>query len=367
MIEIRNLSRSFGDLRAVDDISLDIYSGKITGFLGPNGAGKTTTMKMMVGYLQPNNGSIFIDGKDVFADPIANARKIGYLPEHNALYDDMYVFEALRYYADLRKMKAEEFAIRRDFVVSNCGLEDVITQKIGTLSKGYRQRVGIAQAILHDPEILILDEPTSGLDPNQIIEIRELIKELGKEKTVILSSHIMQEVQAVCDRVVIINRGKIAVDDDIENLGKHLSDKEMLVLEIEGDDIDLTDFYAANPSAVLVSEEKTADGVMFKIEQSPEESLRRELARFIADRGWILTSLFVQKVSLEEIFHDLTKKVADIPLEEDDAFEDEYAGSDMIEEEDYEPVEPEEIEEAELPIESEDIEDAEIPSEGEKP
>ncbi len=369
MIEIRNLSRSFGDLRAVDNISLDIYSGKITGFLGPNGAGKTTTMKMMVGYLQPNNGNIFIDGKDVFADPIANARKIGYLPEHNALYDEMYVFEALRYYADLRKMSSDDFAQRQEFVVNSCGLQDVITQKIGTLSKGYRQRVGIAQAILHDPEILILDEPTSGLDPNQIIEIRELIKELGKEKTVILSSHIMQEVQAVCDRVVIINKGKIAVDDDIENLSKYLSDKEMLVLEIEGEDIDLTDFYTANPSAVPVLEEKTADGMKLEIQQSPDECLRRELARFIAQRGWILTSLFVQKVSLEEIFHDLTRKATDIHSDDEDMPEDEHTDpestdkdtlegedtdSELIEEEDYEPVELEEIEEAEMPDEGED-------------
>lgn len=366
MIEIRNLSRSFGSLRAVDDISLDIYNGKITGFLGPNGAGKTTTMRMMVGYLQPNGGSIKIGGEDIFADPLSNARKIGYLPEHNALYEDMHVFEALRYFADLRKMGKEEFTARRELVAQSCGLREVIAQKIGTLSKGYRQRVGIALAILHDPEILILDEPTSGLDPNQILEIRELIRELGKEKTVILSSHIMQEVQALCDRVVIINKGKIIVDDEIEQLGRYLSDRETIIAEIEGEDITLDGFLAEHPQAQMVSLERIEAGIRVKIEEPQGLGLRRELARYIAENGWIVMSLFVQEKSLEEIFHDLTKRAVEPePLNEES--EDDMPYSEPMDEEDYEPVVPEEIEEAEMPVVSDDAGEAETLAEEDAP
>ncbi|MCK9610673.1 MAG: ATP-binding cassette domain-containing protein [Candidatus Cloacimonas sp.] len=251
MIKIDKLSRNFGDIKAVDEISFCIQDKEIVGFLGPNGAGKTTTLRMIVGYLQPASGNIEIDGESIFTDPLKACRQIGYLPEQNPLYDEMTVVELLAYFAALRKLKRDYFRERLNFVEKNCGLKEVLNQRIGTLSKGYRQRTGLAQAILHDPKILLLDEPTSGLDPNQIIEIRELIRELGKEKMVLLSSHIMQEVQALCDRVVIINKGKIIVDDTIENLPNYLNRSTMLILEVQGENIDFSDFTAKYPFVEL--------------------------------------------------------------------------------------------------------------------
>jgi len=306
MIQIKNLSRSFGALRAVDDITFTVNSGSITGFLGPNGAGKTTTMRMMVSYLRPDAGSIVIDGNSIFDDPIVTSAKIGYLPEHNPLYEDMYVLEILKYLADLRKMPADRFALRRKYVVTNCGIRQVLTQKIATLSKGFRQRVGLALAMLHDPEILILDEPTSGLDPNQILEIRELIRELGKEKTVILSSHIMQEVQALCDRVIILNRGKIIVDDDIDNLNGYLQDYLLMILELEGEEIDFTEFLSYHPELELISEEYTEKTYKLQLKIPPHSDIRQDLARYVAENSWLITSLYTQQKSLEEIFHNLT-------------------------------------------------------------
>lgn len=307
MIEIKNLCRSFGTLRAVDDISFSVHNGSITGFLGPNGAGKTTTMRMMVSYLQPNSGSICIDGQSIFEDPLSSSAKIGYLAEHNPLYDEMYVLEILKYVANLRNMSASAFATRREFVVANCGIKHVLTQKIGTLSKGYRQRVGLAMAILHDPEILILDEPTSGLDPNQIMEIRELIKTLGKEKTVILCSHIMQEVQALCDRVLIINKGKIIVDDDMDKLNNYLQDYLVMQLELEGEGIDFSEFLDYHPELELMSEHAVGATLQMQIKMPAASDIRQDLARFVAENGWLITTMFTQQKSLEEIFHNLTK------------------------------------------------------------
>jgi len=307
MIEIKNLSRFFGGLRAVDDISFTVDSGSITGFLGPNGAGKTTTMRMMVGYLQPTKGSILLDGKSIYEDPIATSTKIGYLPEHNPLYDEMVTVEILRYIADLRNMSSSFFAKRLEFVVENCGLSSVLAQKVGTLSKGYRQRVGLAMAILHDPEVMILDEPTSGLDPNQILEIRELIRNLGKEKTVLLSSHIMQEVQALCDRVLIINKGKIIVDDEITELPSYLQGHQLLHLEVEGEDVDLDGYLADNPQLSIESSKSEGNHYQYQINVPANRDVKHDVARYISAQGWLVTSLFVQKKSLEEIFHNLTK------------------------------------------------------------
>ncbi len=308
MIEIKNLSRHFGALKAVDEISFNISSGTITGFLGPNGAGKTTAMRMMVGYLQPSSGSILLDGKSIFADPIATSTKIGYLPEQNPLYDEMTTQEILRYIADLRKMPAALFAQRLDYVVKNCGLHDVLAQKVGTLSKGYRQRVGLAMAILHDPEILILDEPTSGLDPNQIIEIRELIRNLGTEKTVLLSSHIMQEVQALCDRVLIINKGKIIVDDEIGKLNSYFQDYQVLHLEIEAENADFSEFLEYHPELEIISQTQESEYLKMQMRVPAELDIKYDLARFIAENGWLVVSLYTQQKSLEEIFHNLTKE-----------------------------------------------------------
>ena len=317
MISIKNLSRSFGAIKAVDDISFNIQDKEILGFLGPNGAGKTTTLRMLVGYLQPSSGSIELDGKSIFADAIASSRQIGYLPEQNPLYEDMTVAEALAYLADLRGLKKTYFQERRDFVVQNCGLAEVLHQRIGTLSKGYRQRAGFAQAILHDPRILILDEPTSGLDPNQIMEIRDLIRSLGKEKMVILSSHIMQEVQALCDRVIIINKGKIIVDDQKENLGNYLDKSAMLYLEVEGEGIDFTDFVLSHPELEISSETLDAKHSRLSLSIPAESELRQELARFVNEKGWLVLEMRTEKQSLEQIFHELTGDVAEPLVEED--------------------------------------------------
>jgi len=306
MISINNLSRSFGPIKAVDDISFTIQDKEIMGFLGPNGAGKTTTLRMMVGYLQPSSGSIELDGESIFSDPIKASSQIGYLPEQNPLYDDMSVAEALAYLAALRGLKHDFFVQRRNFVVQNCGLKEVLHQQIGTLSKGYRQRTGLAQAILHDPRILILDEPTSGLDPNQIMEIRELIRTLGREKMVILSSHIMQEVQALCDRVVIINKGKIIVDDRKENLPNYLKKSSLLSLEVKGEGIEFSEFIQQHPGIRIDIISQTETNCKVNIYDTSELDLRQELAQFISQKGWLILELTTNKKSLESIFHELT-------------------------------------------------------------
>ena len=216
MIQVNHLTKSFGSERAVDDISFDVARGEVVGFLGPNGAGKSTTMRVLTCYLPPTSGSVSIDGRSVVGDSLAVRSMIGYLPETTPLYAEMTVTDYLKFIARLRGMTVEAERSRLPYVSAVCGLEGVLTKQIENLSKGFRQRVGLAQAMLHDPEILILDEPTSGLDPNQIVEIRELIQSLGEQKTVILSTHILPEVQASCDRVLIIDKGKIVADYHVQ-------------------------------------------------------------------------------------------------------------------------------------------------------
>ncbi len=308
MIEIKELSRSFGAIRAVDKISFRVETGEIVGFLGPNGAGKTTTLRMLVGYLQPGGGSIELDGQSIFQAPLAASARIGYLAEHNPLYDEMSVMEFLRYVGSLRKMKKGELHHRLDYVIDNCGLEPVLNQSIKTLSKGFRQRTGLAQAILHDPEVLILDEPTSGLDPNQILEIRELIRELGASKTVILSSHIMQEVQALCDRVIIINKGRIVVDDSIGNLDSYIQGYNSVVLEVEASEPDFSPLLASLTDVELDSVEQRGEVCKLRFLCPPERNISRELSAYAVAQGWPIVSVFTQKQSLEEIFHELTRE-----------------------------------------------------------
>lgn len=306
MIEVTHLTRHFDLITAVDDIAFTINEGEIVGFLGPNGAGKTTTLRMLVGYLQPSSGTIKIMDKDINSDPVWIARQIGYLPEQSPLYEDMTVYEYLKFIAEIRHLSREVFAERLDYVISKCGLRDVIGQTIQTLSKGYRQRTGLAQAIIHDPKVLILDEPTSGLDPNQIMEIRELITELGKAKTVILSSHIMQEVQAVCDRVIIINKGKIVADELKEELGKNISEQTILTIEIEADNPDFKEWLQAHPEVSM--KESSNTGTHWKLEFSypGHLDLQRDLSQYITAQQWLIMGMYKQQHSLEEIFHFLT-------------------------------------------------------------
>src|SRR5215203_1886616 len=215
-VEVKGLTKIYGEQRAVDKISFSINKGEIVGFLGPNGAGKSTTMKMITGYLSADEGDIMVSDIDVKKDPLESKKKIGYLPESNALYYDMYIKEYLHFVADIHSIKDQKSTVNS--IIETVGLAPEKHKKIGQLSKGYKQRVGIAAALLHNPEVLILDEPTSGLDPNQIVEIRQVIKDQGKDKIVLFSSHILQEVEAICDRVIIINKGKIVADDKLSNL-----------------------------------------------------------------------------------------------------------------------------------------------------
>ena len=228
-VKVENLVKVFGEQRAVDDISFEAKKGEVLGFLGPNGAGKTTTMRMLTCFIPPTEGKAVICGEDVLEDPMTVRRQIGYLPEHNPLYKDMYVREYLHFVAQLHKLPKRNARVSE--MIERTGLEREQRKKIGQLSKGYRQRVGLAQAMIHEPQVLILDEPTSGLDPNQLVEIRHLIKQLGEEKTVIFSTHIMQEVQALCDRVVIINRGKMVADDTIDVLRADISKESLVTVE----------------------------------------------------------------------------------------------------------------------------------------
>lgn len=332
MIEIIELSRHFGAIKAVDKISFNIAPGEIVGFLGPNGAGKTTTMRMMVGYLQPSSGSIMIDGESIYADPIKTSQKIGYLPETNPLYNEQTVYDFLAYVGALRKLGKAKFKERLAYVVENCGLKAVLHQKIGTLSKGYRQRTGLAQAILHDPEVLILDEPTSGLDPNQIIEIRELIRSLGKEKTLILSSHIMQEVQALCDRIVIISGGRIVANDSQESLLNRFSPRQEIRLRFEATEPDLNELWQEFPQLQLLSEERLGSEVILKLSADAELDLQRDLARFCAGRNWLVLEIHGQKNNLEDVFVNLTKSSATETVCEDPVPEPEPSESASIQE-----------------------------------
>lgn len=327
MIEIKDLSRSFGETKAVDGISFAVNSGEIVGFLGPNGAGKTTTLRMIVGYLQPEGGSIELDGESVFRDPLAASARIGYLPEHNPLYDEMSVREFLIYMGELRRLPKDFLRERLEFVRAACGLGPVWLKPVKALSKGFKQRTGLAQAILHDPDVLLLDEPTGGLDPNQIIEIRRLIRELGEAKTLILSSHILQEVQALCSRVIIINAGRIIVDDAIGNLGSHIAGFNRIVLEVEAREPDFTPWLDQYDDILLDSYVQSEDLAGLEFLTPPDVDMRKELSAFVLSQGWQIVSIYQEKQSLEDIFHELTSAASESPPEEEtdekDTIEDE--------------------------------------------
>jgi len=308
MIEVKNLSRKFGTLVAVNDISFSIKTGTIVGFLGPNAAGKTTTLRMLVGYLQPTSGEIFINGKSIFSHPLEASAHIGYLPETNALYDELNVFEYLQFMGRLRKMTKAHFQSRADFVINRCGLKDVITQTVGTLSKGFRQRTGLAGSILHDPPILILDEPTSGLDPNQIFDIRELILDLGTSKTVLISSHIMQEIQAVSEQIMIINKGNIITNESKEKLMTELDQKKHLVIRVEADTHNIHALPDRIPG-LKINKLTVSDGVAdLELSAPSEMDINREFALYAKEHNWLVLSQFLKKFSLEEVFYHLTRQ-----------------------------------------------------------
>ncbi len=310
-IAVRNLTRSYGETKAIDDISFDVKTGEVLGFLGPNGAGKTTTMKIITCYMPPNAGTVEVDGLDIAQHSLKVRKKIGYLPETNPLYYDMNVLDYLEYSAKLQGMKEGALQHRMKEMVHVCGLEEVRHKDIGELSKGYRQRVGLAQAMIHDPEVLILDEPTSGLDPNQIVEIRNLIKQLGRAKTVILSTHILSEVQATCSRVLIIHEGKIVADGSPEQLQAEFQGAESIALEFRAP--------SAHPLEEIGPKLRALPGVtnaellshgdaLFRFQLNAEKGadVRESAFRLAVAEGWVLLELHRKVTSLEEVFHKLT-------------------------------------------------------------
>lgn len=306
MIEVKNIVKKYGDKYAVNDVSFRVDDGEIVGFLGPNGAGKSTTMNILTGYLSANSGTAVIDGIDILEDPTAAKKLIGFLPEQPPLYMDMTVKEYLNFVYDLKGCKFP----RREHLEEICQLmkiEDVFNRMIKNLSKGYRQRVGFAQALVGNPPVLILDEPTVGLDPRQIIEIRNLIQRLGKKHTVILSTHILQEVQAVCDRIIVINKGQLIADGNADTLTYKTAGNRRLVARIAGGKMEVKKALRAMDGVLFVDElgQKEQGTHDFLVESQPSVDIRKPLFRLLAERGWILMGLKSMDMSLEDVFVNL--------------------------------------------------------------
>jgi ABC-2 type transport system ATP-binding protein len=297
-IEVKNLFKYYGEQAAVRDVSFSVNKGEIVAFLGPNGAGKSTTMKIMTGYIPASSGEVYIGGIKVDVDELKTRQMIGYLPENNPLYVDMYVREYLEFVGRIYKVKNLKARVAE--MVHAVGLDVEQNKKIGALSKGYRQRVGLAQAIIHDPEVLILDEPTTGLDPNQLVEIRELIRLIGKQKTVLLSTHIMQEVEAICDRVIILSKGQIVADDKAKTLQQEL---EHQTVYVEFDSAVTKAQLSKIPNVSKV--EALEKGWL--IESIAPDDLRKSVAQHAQTQNWLILTLNIEQKSLEEVFKELTK------------------------------------------------------------
>jgi len=305
-VVIKNLSKRYGPQKAVDDISFRVNKGEVLGFLGPNGAGKSTTMKIITCYLAPSEGDVEVGGHSILNEPEKVKQLIGYLPENNPLYLDMPVIEYLEFSALLQGVLKSKVRARTREMIKVCGLIGEKHKLIGELSKGYRQRVGLAHAMIHDPEVLILDEPTTGLDPNQIVEIRRLIKELGKEKTVILSTHNLPEVEATCDRILIISKGKIVADGTATNLRSQAKGRDIIQLKIE--DGSASDIAAALVRIPYITK---VDAVMgkentFVLQADKMGTPKRDIFKVCVEHGWVLTEMTTTETRLEDIFHDLT-------------------------------------------------------------
>lgn len=301
-IQVNNLTKIYGEQKAIDSINFEIKTGEIVGFVGPNGAGKSTTMKILTGFIPPSSGEAKINDLDLVEQSLEIRKNIGYLPEHNPLYLDMYVKEYLEFVAGIYKLGSKT-KDRVKEIIEQTGLTVEQNKKIGALSKGYRQRVGLAQALIHNPSILILDEPTSGLDPNQIIEIRNLISEVGKEKTVMLSTHIMQEVEAICDRIIIINKGKIVADDSIETIYKHSKD-QLITIVVEFDKETSKEQLEA---IELVDKVAKIDEKNWLIQSNSTEDIRPNIFNFAVKSDLAVLSMQKKEKSLEEVFQELTK------------------------------------------------------------
>jgi len=300
-IKVENITKLYDHQRALDNVTFQVNTGEIVGFLGPNGAGKSTLMKIITGYITATDGKVYVNDIDVEENSIEVRKKIGYLPENNPLYHEMYVREYLQYIASIYKL-GKDSKKRIAAIIEQTGLTDEQHKKIGALSKGYRQRVGLAQALIHDPEVLILDEPTSGLDPNQIVEIRNLISKAGKEKTVLLSTHIMQEVEAVCDRVIIIDKGKIKADESKKDIYSRIEKKTNTILVEFNLDIDVEMLRHIKG----VMDARWLEGKTYLVEAAHYDDIRPAIFRFAVDNGLTVLSMQLKEQSLEEVFRSLT-------------------------------------------------------------
>ena len=300
-ISVKNVTKKYGNQNALDNISFEISKGEIVGFLGPNGAGKSTSMKIITCFIPQTQGKVKVCGLDVNDEPIKVKRKVGYLPEHNPLYLDMYVKEYLLFLARLHKVKKKKERVAE--MIKSVGLELEQHKKIGALSKGYRQRVGLAQAMLHNPEVLILDEPTSGLDPNQLVEIRELIKTFGKDKTILLSTHIMQEVEAICDRIIIINDGRIVADEKASEIKSKVVKKQVVKVEFD------TSISKSKLTSISgVTSAKEVSNKIWILESKTDKDIRKEISKFAQTNNILVLTMQKEDESLENVFKELTSK-----------------------------------------------------------
>ena len=310
MIHVENLTKYYSQLCAVDQINFDIQKGEILGLLGPNGAGKTTTLRMLTGFLQPSSGNINIKGLSIDRHVLEIKKLLGYLPESAPLYHDMLVFDYLKYVSAIREIDSDKKLPRIRQLADLCGINEVMSKPIGELSKGYKQRVGLAHAMMNDPEVLILDEPTSGLDPNQIVEIRKIIREIGKEKTIVLSTHILSEAEATCDRIVIINQGKIVADGSTENLKQYASGKNIMHLGLQNADFKTVEANFSKLDGVesVAKITETNSELDVRLTYRLAGDLRPEIYRIIKEADWILLDFHQETQTLENIFRELTKE-----------------------------------------------------------
>ena len=308
MIKVENLSKNYGSVKAVKSISFELKDGQVVGFLGANGAGKSTTLKIMTGYISPSSGNVFYGEKNIQDDTSEIQKDIGYLPELNPLYSEMIVHDYLKFISEVRGISENDFKNAFQKVVEECSLNAVAHRTIANCSKGYKQRIGLAAALIHDPKILILDEPVTGLDPNQIVEIRELIKKLGKEKIVLMSSHILQEIQATVDRIIIINEGSIVADGSSEELlNDSAKGKADLKLEVSNaDENDIRDMKATIPSIDIKNISKEDSYTRINIEFPSNGDPRKDIFKYAVDKNWVILEMVTSKQNLEDIFRKLT-------------------------------------------------------------
>ena len=309
MIKVKGLSKNYGSVEAVKSISFDLNDGEVIGFLGANGAGKTTTLKMITGYMVPTEGTISINGLDITHDTHEIQKQIGYLPELNPLYAEMRVYDYLEFLASIRDIKGSKFKDALSRVVEQCGLRGVVHKNISDCSKGYKQRIGLAAAMIHDPKILILDEPVTGLDPNQIIEIRSLIKSLGKEKLVFMSSHILQEIQATVDRIIIINKGEIVANGTSDELMTSFMGNVLLTMEVKGAKADAVKHIQASlPNVKFISSKKDKSTYTIQYEYEKGKDSREDIFKYAVKNKWSILRMTPKTTDLEDIFRNLTKE-----------------------------------------------------------